>query len=69
MQGFLTPLWYHEEIENSIRFLATEVSKTYYGGLKLPVPRRLRQGNPSKVTHHDPSRCQACVEGLCVIRF
>ncbi|EFX74090.1 hypothetical protein DAPPUDRAFT_252145 [Daphnia pulex] len=61
-QGFLTPLWYHEEIENAVRFLASEVAKTYYGGEKLPVPRRLRQGNPSKLTHHDPTRCQACVE-------
>ncbi|XP_032793936.2 uncharacterized protein LOC116930648 [Daphnia magna] len=68
-QDFLTPLWYHEEIENAIRFLATEVAKTYYGGEKLPVPRRLRQGNPSKLAHHDPTRCQACVEGLCVVRF
>lgn len=65
----MTPLWYHEEIENAIRFLATEVAKTYYGGEKLPVPRRLRQGNPSKLAHHDPTRCQACVEGLCVVRF
>lgn len=68
-KDFLTPLWYHEEIENAIRFLATEVAKTYYGGEKLPVPRRLRQGNPSKLAHHDPTRCQACVEGLCVVRF
>ena len=69
IQGFLTALWYHEEIENAVRFLATEVAKTYYGGEKLPIPRRLRQGNPSKDTHHDPTRCQACVEGLCVVRF
>ena len=69
LQDFLSAMWYHEEIENAVRFLATEVAKTYYGGEKLPQPRRLRQGNPSKDTHHDPTRCQACMEGLCVVRF
>ena len=28
---FFTPLWYHEEIENAVRFLFIEIAKTYYG--------------------------------------
>ena len=59
----MPPLWYHEEIENAMRFLALEVANTYYGGKKEPTPRRLRRGHPQ--SHHDVNCCEACAQGFC----
>lgn len=64
-KDFVVPLWYHEEIENAVGYLAAEVKQKYYGGEKFLPPRRLRGGNPS--SHHNPSKCQACQQGLCLV--
>ncbi|KAI9553922.1 hypothetical protein GHT06_019192 [Daphnia sinensis] len=67
---FLTPLWYPEEIENAIGFLASQVIVSYYGGADLPKlspsDRFFRNsGTPSSLPH-DSTRCQACHYGYCV---
>jgi len=62
-QVFVSPLWYHEEIENAMRYLSLEVANTYYGGKKEPTPRRLRRGHPQ--SHHDVTCCEACLQGFC----
>ncbi|KAK4007965.1 hypothetical protein OUZ56_013124 [Daphnia magna] len=66
---FLTPLWYPEEIENAISFLASQVIVSYYGGADLPKlspsDRFFRNsGTPSSIPH-DSTRCQACQYGYC----
>lgn len=47
-----------------MRHLSQQVALVYYGGPQAPQPRRLRLGCPAR--HHDPERCQACIEGICV---
>ena len=63
--AFLTPLWYYEEIENAMRFLSTHVCRTYYGGHKVSAPQPLRQGRTRGL--HNPTRCQACSDGICTL--
>ena len=69
---FLAPLWYPDQIENAISFLASQVSKTYYGrgrnSMDHFIPRdRLRRSQPkhSSLVHHNSSGCQACKDGWC----
>ena len=71
---FLTPLWYPDQIENAVGFLASQVAMSYYGSgrnsLDGFIPndclRRSQPRKSSSMVHHDSTRCQACKDGWCV---
>ena len=69
---YLAPLWYPDQIENVISFLASQVAETYYGCGRNSMDHfiqsdRLRRSQPkhSSLVHHNSSRCQACKDGWC----
>ena len=71
---FLTPLWYPDQIENAVGFLASQVAMSYYGSGRNSLDRfipneSVRRSQPrqsSPLVHHDSTRCQACKDGWCV---